>query len=581
MGRCRPISIGNRAAGFGRRSGKKPERDIHMQVTPQPAAAPVPGWPEENDDETAVRCHVGSWQSDHHGPYRGQGAARERLSFRPGHDARMGAFSLGRAADVHAFGPDRLLATQSAIRRQSHGGIGTGRGPRRRGRGAVRAASGIADGIRSPVLRDRRSVCGFAVDGEGVGGVWGGHGELLTASDRLFSVTADLFADSRSILLLTNQDGVILKAAGDLRTLAAGEKIHLTSGGDWRENRAGTNGIGTTLATGQPTYIHGAEHFCEGIKSWSCAAAPIFEPGTGKILGVLDISGPPSTYHINNLTLAVTAAHQIQMVVAEQATREHVRLLSFCLQRLSSSDATGMVLIDRAGRLVHTTSRVPLPVGIGEGLPGMDEGTAVEDWAQRLPKGLHADGFSPVVVDGSTIGAMLVVPMRSRPINARIAERSDEADPQRSGFAQIQGQSAAILAAINRGRQLARKRVPVLIEGETGVGKELFARAIHGEEGGGGPFVAYNCGAASKELIASELFGHVRRAFTGAMAGGRPGRFELAHGGTLCLDEIGEMPLELQPVLLRALEEGIVYRLGDTQPRRVDVRLLAMTNRNL
>ncbi|ABM60103.1 GAF modulated sigma54 specific transcriptional regulator, Fis family [Verminephrobacter eiseniae EF01-2] len=420
-----------------------------------------------------------------------------------------------------------------------------------------------------------------AVQGDAVAALCWRHRELLTASDRLFSVTADLFADSRSILLLTNQDGVILKAAGDLRTLAAGEKIHLTSGGDWRENRAGTNGIGTTLATGQPTYIHGAEHFCEGIKSWSCAAAPIFEPGTGKILGVLDISGPPSTYQINNLTLAVTAAHQIQMVLAEQATREHVRLLSFCLQRLSSSDATGMVLIDRAGRLVHTTSRVPLPVGIGERLPGMDEGTAVEDWAQRLPKGLHADWFSPVVVDGSTIGAMLVVPMRSRPINARLAERSDEADPQRSGFAQIQGQSAAILAAINRGRQLARKRVPVLIEGETGVGKELFARAIHGEEGGGGPFVAYNCGAASKELIASELFGHVRGAFTGATAEGRPGRFELAHGGTLCLDEIGEMPLELQPVLLRALEEGIVYRLGDTQPRRVDVRLLAMTNRNL
>ena len=138
-----------------------------------------------------------------------------------------------------------------------------------------------------------------------------------------------------------------------------------------------------------------------------------------------------------------------------------------------------------------------------------------------------------------------------------------------------------MLAAVNRGRQLARRRVPVLIEGETGVGKELFARAIHGEEGGGGAFVAYNCGAASKELIGSELFGHVRGAFTGATAEGRPGRFELAHGGTLCLDEIGEMPLELQPVLLRALEEGVIYRLGDTQPRRVDVRLLAMTNRNL
>jgi sigma-54 dependent transcriptional regulator, acetoin dehydrogenase operon transcriptional activator AcoR len=425
----------------------------------------------------------------------------------------------------------------------------------------------------------------FAVHGDAVDALRWRHRELLAASDRLFAATADLFADSNSILLLTNQDGVILKAAGDLRTLTAGEKIHLTTGGDWREGMAGTNGIGTAIATGQPTYIHGSEHFCEGIKSWSCAAAPICEPGTGAIIGVLDISGPPSTYQINNLTLAITAARQIEMVLAEQSARQQMRLLAFCLQRLSSSDAAGMIAIDRRGRLVHTTGRVPLAVGVGERFPGMDENSSVEDWVKHLPEGLRSEWFNPVVVDGSTIGAMFVVPMRSRATGSRIAERGcepgSEADPQRNCFAQILGQSAPMLAAVNRGRQLARRRVPVLIEGETGVGKELFARAIHGEEGGGGAFVAYNCGAASKELIGSELFGHVRGAFTGATNEGRPGRFELAHGGTLCLDEIGEMPLELQPVLLRALEEGVIYRLGDTQPRRVDVRLLAMTNRNL
>ncbi|WP_321916335.1 sigma-54-dependent Fis family transcriptional regulator [Paraburkholderia sp. J11-2] len=420
----------------------------------------------------------------------------------------------------------------------------------------------------------------IAVHGDEVAALLWRHRDLLAAADRLFTVTADLFADSHSILLLTNQDGVILKAAGDLRTQAAGEKIHLTIGGDWCEGSAGTNGIGTALATREPTYIHASEHFCEGIKAWSCAAAPICEPGTGAVIGVLDISGPPSTYQINNLTLAVTAARQIEMVLAEQAAREHMRLLAFCLQRVSSSDATGMVAIDRSGRLVHTTGRVTLPVGIGERFPGMSETSAVEDWAQHLPAGLSAEWFNPVVVDGSPIGAMLVVPARTRPVSVRLAGRG-EADPQRNGFAQIQGQSSAMQAAVNRGRQLASRRVPVLIEGETGVGKELFARAIHGEEGGTGPFVAYNCGAASKELIASELFGHVRGAFTGATTEGRPGRFELAHGGTLCLDEIGEMPLELQPVLLRVLEEGVIYRLGDTQPRRVDVRLLAMTNRNL
>jgi DNA-binding NtrC family response regulator len=93
--------------------------------------------------------------------------------------------------------------------------------------------------------------------------------------------------------------------------------------------------------------------------------------------------------------------------------------------------------------------------------------------------------------------------------------------------------------------------------------------------------VVFNCGTVVKDLLASELFGHVRGAFTGANAGGALGRFEQANGGTLCLDEIGEMPLDLQSFLLRVLEEGVIYRLGSGQPRQVDVRLVAMTNRCL
>jgi len=135
--------------------------------------------------------------------------------------------------------------------------------------------------------------------------------------------------------------------------------------------------------------------------------------------------------------------------------------------------------------------------------------------------------------------------------------------------------------ALGRARQLVGKQVPVLIEGETGVGKELFARAIHFAHDPRRPFVVLNCGAVAKDLLAAELFGHVRGAFTGATSEGRAGRFELANGGTLCLDEIGELPLDLQPILLRVLEEGVIYRLGDGQPRRVEVRLLALTNRTL
>lgn len=160
------------------------------------------------------------------------------------------------------------------------------------------------------------------------------------------------------------------------------------------------------------------------------------------------------------------------------------------------------------------------------------------------------------------------------------ADRSADAGAL-SGSDEIIGHSAVITALLRELAVVAGSDLPVLLLGETGVGKELFARALHDTERKGGPFVAFDCGAVTRELIAGELFGHVRGAFTGATNEGRAGRFEMAHGGTLCLDEIGEMPLDLQPVLLRALEEGVVYRLGDTTPRHIDVRLVAMTNRDL
>jgi DNA-binding NtrC family response regulator len=123
--------------------------------------------------------------------------------------------------------------------------------------------------------------------------------------------------------------------------------------------------------------------------------------------------------------------------------------------------------------------------------------------------------------------------------------------------------------------------VPVLVRGESGVGKELVAHAIHeGSRVAHGPFVPINCGALSRELVASALFGHARGAFTGAVTA-RQGAFAAAHDGTLFLDEIGELPLDVQATLLRALETGEILPLGQDTPRRVRVRVIAATHRDL
>ncbi|MEN5299496.1 sigma 54-interacting transcriptional regulator [Brucella sp. TWI559] len=129
---------------------------------------------------------------------------------------------------------------------------------------------------------------------------------------------------------------------------------------------------------------------------------------------------------------------------------------------------------------------------------------------------------------------------------------------------------------------MAKSSVPVLLLGETGVGKDAFAQALHADGAqGSGPFVAINCGGFSRELLTSELFGYAEGAFTGARRGGMTGKIEAADGGTLFLDEIGEMPLDLQPHLLRVLEAGEVYRIGENHPRKVKLRLIAATNRDL
>jgi len=151
-----------------------------------------------------------------------------------------------------------------------------------------------------------------------------------------------------------------------------------------------------------------------------------------------------------------------------------------------------------------------------------------------------------------------------------------------AGFTHIVGRSTVLRDLVQRAAVLSNVDMPVLLQGETGVGKEIFARAIHQSGGrGSGPFVALNCGGLPREILASELFGYVDGAFTGARRSGGIGKLEAADGGTLFLDEIAEMPLELQPYLLRVLEGGEIYPLGTSRPRRAQFRLMAATNRDL
>ncbi len=153
--------------------------------------------------------------------------------------------------------------------------------------------------------------------------------------------------------------------------------------------------------------------------------------------------------------------------------------------------------------------------------------------------------------------------------------------PEAPEFAHIIHRSAVMKRLVAKARKVAPRSVPILIEGESGTGKELLARAIHNASPRRDkPFIAVNCGAIPSELIESELFGHVKGAFTGADRA-RKGYFATAHQGTLFLDEVGELPLQAQVKLLRTLQEGEVVPVGATKPTKINVRVIAATNRTL
>lgn len=211
-------------------------------------------------------------------------------------------------------------------------------------------------------------------------------------------------------------------------------------------------------------------------------------------------------------------------------------------------------------------------------LGAVAEGVSVTDLSSR--NGTFYDGHRvEKMVLG--LGSKLTIGSATLWVEADTDSLHDGAESSEGSYRGIVGASRAMRQLFTVLARLEGSLATILIEGESGVGKERVAHALHqGSQVAGGPFVAINCGAFPRELIASELFGHRRGAFSGAFDA-RAGAFESADGGTLLLDEVGELPLELQPMLLRAIELGEVRALGDDDTKRVRVRVIAATNREL
>jgi transcriptional regulator of acetoin/glycerol metabolism len=417
--------------------------------------------------------------------------------------------------------------------------------------------------------------------------------DVIDVGGPVMEQVREALSESGTMMVLTDPSGVILKTEGDPATLESAEDVRLVNGANWDELVCGTNAIGTALSLKEPVQVHATEHFCAGIKPWSCSAVVLRDPAYGEILGVVDVSGLSDRFQRNWLALAMMTAGRIEAELAVRQMESRWRLAEVGLQSLSRAASSAVMLFDRQGRLVKAdglTSHSRASLGgcgdwsAGRRIEALDADSGHGNPA--LPDWLRPEWVQPVIRGGQRLGTVVVLPdsLRREPARRIVDTRATTSTVGHTSttLGPIIGQSAALRQALEKARHLADLDVPVLLQGETGVGKEMFARAIHeGRQRTSGSFVALNCGALPRDILASELFGYVDGAFTGAKRTGMIGKIEAARGGTLFLDEIGEMPLDLQPYLLRVLEGGELYPLGASQPRTVQFKLIAATNRDL
>ena len=366
------------------------------------------------------------------------------------------------------------------------------------------------------------------------------------------------------------------------------------------ERSIGTNAMGSAILEGRAIQVSGSEHFITAYHRWTCSCAPIRD-AEGKIIGTLDLTGDRENVHPHTLGMVVAATDAIGKLLRIKHINEELALSKQYAETIIDSLNAGIITVDLLGK-VKTASRVaaemfgygaaemcrmkvPELVDCWERIrdslvarhPFQEEDLAVNARSNKVRFSVSA--FPLVGPGGEARDAVLVFKelRRVRRLANKIMGRQAIYT-----FDKIIGEDEGFRRVLDFAKKASGSRSTVLLLGESGTGKELFAQAMHNaSERSEEAFIALNCGALPRTLIESELFGYEEGAFTGAKRAGQAGKFELADGGTVFLDEIGEMPLDLQTRLLRVIEEGSVCRIGGTHDIPVDVRIIAASNRNL
>ena len=424
------------------------------------------------------------------------------------------------------------------------------------------------------------------------------NSRLMSDSKSAIENLCRFVTGSGFIVTLSDFEGYLLSVFGDEEALNSASLGNAVPGADWSEQGAGTNSTGTALYLDKPIQIFGYEHYCICSRGWADSGAPIHDPA-GKTIGAVSIGGTLDKVHHHTLGMVVATAHAIEMQLAMKAALDSVDLANQYKRTIMDSISEGLIVIDTKNyvTLVNKVSVEMLKMDerellgtnvkafiadktllglVEKKMEVTDYETEIDTGTTRLQCTLTC---RPIIKAGGCDGVVIVINeiTRARKLAQKIAVAE-----ARFTFRDIIGDNLKFRSTLDLAKAASSTDSNVLLLGESGTGKDVFAQAIHNaSDRKSGPFIPINCGAIPRELIASELFGYAEGAFTGAKKGGNPGKFELADGGTIFLDEIGEMPLELQTVLLRVLEQRTFTRVGGREVLPTNVRIMAATNKDL
>ncbi|EJS54577.1 hypothetical protein ICG_02839 [Bacillus cereus BAG1X1-3] len=364
--------------------------------------------------------------------------------------------------------------------------------------------------------------------------------------------------------LLIDPDGYVLSLSGNQQTLKRAKHINFIEGVKWTEAAVGTNAIGTALEIEEAIMISGTEHYSVASHSWSCAASPIHNDD-GKLIGVLDFSCPIEFSHPYMLGMVTSIAHAIERECSIRVHQNELHLIHRFLDVIDSDEQ--VVICNHRDVIVSASKRVR---------------ERVCNWSRMKLEDLIHNGLKsklevPVYSNDRMIGKCIYLKENKQ---ANLFSNF----PFINGitFPGVIGTSSVFQHTLEEIKLVSPTDASVYVCGETGVGKEYVARAIHeNSPRKNGPFIAVNCGSLPKELMGSELFGYAEGAFTGARRQGYKGKFEQADGGTIFLDEIGEVPPEMQVALLRVLQERTVTPIGSSKEVPVNIRIITATHKDL